>query len=71
MLNASTGSLEATVTCMGLGGVFGGMVVGSAADLLRLPINTMAAYAAGVVMGAIGGLVAGRIAVALLVPRQD
>lgn len=51
---------------LGFGGVFGGMVFGSAADLLAIPAGTMAIYSLGVVLGAVAGLIAGRIAGSVL-----
>jgi hypothetical protein len=56
------GILETTVTAAGFCGVFGGMAVGAASDLLRLPVHAMAAYAAGVVGGAFVGMIIGRVA---------
>lgn len=56
------GIMEATVTGMGLCGVFGGMALGAAADLLRFPVNSMAAYATGAVLGAFVGMIVGRVA---------
>ncbi len=40
------------------GGVIGGLTVGVFGDLLATEINTMAFYFGGVLLGAVGGLIA-------------
>jgi hypothetical protein len=62
MANDNKGYMEASVIGFGFGGVIGAMVVGSATDLLQLPIHTLAAYFIGGILGACAGFVAGRIA---------
>jgi hypothetical protein len=46
--------------------VLGGMLAGALTDFAGQPIHTMAAYAIGGVLGAIVGLLAGRVAAAVL-----
>ncbi len=43
------------------GGILGGMVAGSAADILQAPMNSMAFYVVGVLVGAAGGAVAAKL----------
>lgn len=62
MANDGKGYMEGSFIGFGFGSVLGGLVIGSAADLLNVPVNSLAAYALGGVLGALAGLVAGRIA---------
>lgn len=62
MANENKGHMEASVIGFGFGGVIGAMVIGSATDMLHLPLHTMAAYWIGGILGALAGLIAGRIA---------
>jgi hypothetical protein len=66
MANDSKGYMEASFIGFGFGGVLGALVIGSAADVLAAPVNSLLAYFVGGVMGAVAGLVAGRIAAATL-----
>lgn len=66
MANESKGTLEGSVTGLGFGCVLGGWFFGVADYFLGEPIHTMAAFAIGGVLGAIAGLVAGRIGTAVL-----
>ena len=43
------------------GGILGGLVIGNFGDLINSEINSMAFYIGGAALGAIGGLIAGRI----------
>jgi hypothetical protein len=62
MANDSKGYAEASYVGFGFGALLGAMVIGSACDVLALPMNAMAAYFAGGVLGGLAGLVVGRIA---------
>lgn len=62
MANDNKGYMEASVIGFGFGGVIGAMVIGSANDMLASPLHTLAAYWIGGILGALAGLVAGRIA---------
>jgi hypothetical protein len=66
MANDNKGYMEASFIGFGFGGVLGGLVVGSAADMMNVPVNSLAAYFVGGILGAVAGLVAGRIAAAAL-----
>jgi ABC-type antimicrobial peptide transport system permease subunit len=66
MANDSKGFMEASFIGFGFGGVLGGLVVGSAADVLGAPVNSLLAYFVGGVLGALAGLVAGRVAASAL-----
>jgi hypothetical protein len=66
MATDNKGYAEASFVGFGFGGVAGAMVIGSAADMLGAPIHTMLAYWIGGILGAIAGLVAGRIAASAL-----
>ena len=43
------------------GGILGGLVIGNFGDLINSEMNTMAFYIGGAALGAIAGLIAGRI----------
>lgn len=66
MASDSKGYMEASFIGFGFGSVLGGLVVGSAADMLNVPVSSLLAYAIGGVLGAIAGLLAGRIAASAL-----
>lgn len=66
MSDHSTGSTEASLIGSGFGAFIGGGVFSMAADLLELPTPTLLAFAIGGVLGAIAGLIFGRIAFAFL-----
>jgi hypothetical protein len=66
MATDNKGFQEASFIGFGFGGVLGAMVVGAATDVLGLPIHTMLAYWIGGIMGAVAGLIAGRIAASAL-----
>lgn len=60
------GFREASFIGFGFGTFLGGMVAGSLADFLALPIHTMLAYCIGAVAGGFVGMLAGRVAAATL-----
>jgi hypothetical protein len=66
MANNDKGYAEGSFIGIGFGAVLGGMVIGSAADALGAPIHSMLAYVIGGVLGALAGMVVGRLAVAML-----
>jgi hypothetical protein len=66
MATDSKGSLEASFIGFGFGAVLGGLVLGSFADAAGLPLHSMAAYFIGGVLGGLAGLLAGRVAAAVL-----
>jgi hypothetical protein len=53
--------MESEMCGLYIGGVLGGLVIGSFGDLLNTEINSMAFYITGCVLGAIGGAIAGRL----------
>jgi hypothetical protein len=62
MANDGKGHAEASFIGFGFGAVLGGLVAGSAADVMNVNFNSLIAYAVGGVVGAFLGLVAGRFA---------
>lgn len=62
----SKGFDEGSLIGFGFGSVLGGWIAGVAADLLALPINSMAICVLGAFCGGVLGYVAGRIGVAVL-----
>jgi hypothetical protein len=62
MANDGKGYMEASFIGFGFGGVLGGLVIGSASDVLALPGNSLAYYFFGGIAGAIAGLLAGSVA---------
>ncbi len=60
------GSTEACLAGFGFGAFMGGAVLGAGVDLLGAPVNTMAAYFVGALLGGFAGMIAGRLAGAFL-----
>jgi hypothetical protein len=61
MKNDNQSLVLASLTGFGFGGVLGGFAVGSAVDILGLPIPSLQGYFLGGVVGALTGLIAARI----------
>jgi hypothetical protein len=64
MANSETANdyhMESEMCGLYIGGVLGGLVIGSFGDLINSEVNTMAFYIGGAVLGAIGGAIAGRV----------
>jgi predicted lipid-binding transport protein (Tim44 family) len=53
--------MESEMCGLYIGGILGGLVIGSFGDLINSEINAMAFYITGAVLGAIGGAIAGRL----------
>lgn len=66
-MSESKGYAEASYIGFGFGVFLGGFVFGAAADVLQLPVHTMLAYCIGAVVGGLAGMVAGRVAAAMLI----
>jgi hypothetical protein len=62
MASIDKGYAEASYVGFGFGALLGAMTVGSAVDLLTLPVNSMLAYFVGGILGGLAGFVAGRVA---------
>jgi hypothetical protein len=58
--------MEASLVGFGFGAILGALVVGAFADAASLPIHAMLAYCIGGVLGGFAGLIAGRVAAAVL-----
>jgi membrane associated rhomboid family serine protease len=63
-------NFEMEMAALYMGGVLGGLFFGSVGDLVRSEIHSMAWYAAGTILGAVGGAVAGLL-FRKLVPQDD
>jgi hypothetical protein len=64
MANSETANdyhMESEMCGLYIGGILGGLVIGSFGDLINSEINAMAFYITGCVLGAIGGTIAGRV----------
>jgi hypothetical protein len=66
MANDNKGTQEASFVGFGFGAILGGLVLGSAADVLSFPANSMLFYFIGGILGGVAGFVAGRIAAATI-----